>query len=212
MNQLSFAHEYLSNSEVKKLHLGCGRNLLEGWLNTDINPVNGSSYRLDSTHPFPLPDDAFHFVFSEHMIEHITFAQGQQMLSECFRVLRPGGVIRISTPDLSFLMDLYKEDRSDTHSAYIEWATKLIVPESPLASAAFVINNFVRAWGHRFIYNEQTLRFSLEQSGFSHIVRRQLSESEHYELRTLENESRLPPGFLQLETLTLEGIKPVIQA
>jgi hypothetical protein len=73
--------------------------------------------------------------------------------------------------------------------------------------ATFVINNFVRAWGHQFIYDEGTLRASLEQAGFVDVSRRALQESDEPVFRRLENEARMPPAFLQLETLTLEGKK-----
>jgi hypothetical protein len=67
----------------------------------------------------------------------------------------------------------------------------------------------VRDWGHQFIYDEKTLRLSLERAGFTNIVRCDLNHSEIDSFKNLENESRLPAGFLKLETLTLEGTKLV---
>ena len=71
----------------------------------------------------------------------------------------------------------------------------------------FVINNFVRDWGHLFIYDEKILRFSLEQAGFSNVIRCELNTSADEGLRDLEFEPRLPPGFLRLETMTLEATR-----
>ena len=64
-------------------------------------------YQLDVTKPFPFQSGIFDAVFSERMIEHIPYLAGRSTLQECFRVLKAGGMIRISTPNLHFLIDLY---------------------------------------------------------------------------------------------------------
>jgi hypothetical protein len=83
----------------------------------------------------------------------------------------------------------------------------MFVPYAPYVADTFVINNFVRAWGHTFIYDEKVLRFSLEQAGFSQVDLCRLNESEDRVLQDLENEERMPVGFLRLESLTLEAKK-----
>jgi hypothetical protein len=72
----------------------------------------------------------------------------------------------------------------------------------------FVINNFVRAWGHQFIYNKPTLTEALEKTGFTHIQEATLGVSEDPAFCGLENQQRMPPGFLSLESLALEASKP----
>jgi predicted SAM-dependent methyltransferase len=103
---------YLSQNNVRKLHIGCGSHILPGWLNSDYFTRSSDILHLDATRPFPFNDDEFDYIFSEHMIEHISYSQGFLMLTECFRVLKRNGQIRISTPDLSFLVDLHKENKS----------------------------------------------------------------------------------------------------
>ena len=97
-----------------KLHLGCGRNILDGWINTDYNTAkfSGSDY-LDVTKKFPYDNNSVDYIFSEHMIEHISYQDGKFMLEESFRVLKSSGKIRISTPDLKFLIKLYNEDKTE---------------------------------------------------------------------------------------------------
>ena len=133
---------YLREEPPLRLHLGCGSNELYGWLNTDLTPRSPCIFGMDATKPFPLPHGQFAFVFSEHMIEHVPFESGLFILHECFRVLQPGGHIRISTPDLHFLIDLYLNPRQD----YVEWATESFIPWAPYPDRTFVINNFVRDW------------------------------------------------------------------
>ena len=98
---------YLNSINVKKIHIGCGTNILKGWLNTDYMPVSNEVILMDATQKLPFENNTFDYVFSEHMIEHITYTQGGLMLSECFRVLKSGGKLRVSTPDLRFLFSLY---------------------------------------------------------------------------------------------------------
>lgn len=199
--------DYLQQHQTRKLHIGCGFNLIDGWLNSDYQPYPIDILRLDATQTFPIEDNKFDYIFSEHMIEHIKYAEGLSMLAECFRILRPQGTIRVSTPNLPFLIDLYRSDKSDQQTAYIKWATDNFVAETDYCDDTFVINNFVRDWGHQFIYDEKTLRTSLVKAGFGNITKCELNQSVKESFRDLENETRLPAGFLQMETLTLEGTK-----
>ena len=65
---------YFSKNSVKKLHIGCGSNILDGWLNSDYYPPLASVLHLDATKRFPFEDNTFDYVFSEHVIEHIAFS------------------------------------------------------------------------------------------------------------------------------------------
>jgi predicted SAM-dependent methyltransferase len=199
---------YLSAVQIRKLHIGCGNHHLPGWLNMDYFPLSGDDLYLDARHRFFFDDGSFHYIFSEHMIEHISYDDGLNMISECRRVLRPGGKIRISTPDLSFLIDLYKPMKSSIQRQYIDWTRQEFFDGSPDINEVFVINYFMRNWGHTFIYDEDLLKRTMLKAGFTSLVKRNLHESEVPEFRNLENETRLPPGLLQLETITFEGTKP----
>jgi predicted SAM-dependent methyltransferase len=198
---------YLANNRTKKLHIGCGGNILPEWLNTDYFPTNPNIAYLDATKQFPFQDGTFDYVFSEHMIEHITYADGLIMLKQCNRILKSGGKIRLSTPNLRFLVDLYSENKSELQERYIQWASDLFI-KNGVYSDTMVINNFVRDWGHVFIYDEKTLRLALEVSGFVDVHSYRINESDDPALKNLENEERMPAGFLQLESFTLEARKP----
>jgi predicted SAM-dependent methyltransferase len=200
------ARQYLGSSTVRKLHIGCGTHLLIGWLNSDFLPSCPKILHLDATQPFPFEDGTFDYIFTEHMIEHISYQAGQNMLRECRRVLNENGRIRISTPTLSFLFDLYQGRKSGLQIDYIKWAMQL-VEDDVEENVVFIINNFMRNWGHTFIYDEDTLRQAMTEAGFVSIVRCSLQESEHLAFRNIENESRMPPGLLRLESVTLEARK-----
>ena len=199
--------DYLASYPIKKLHIGCGSHIIDGWLNSDFLPPSRDILQLDATSRFPFSDEVFDYIFSEHMIEHLSYPQGAFMLSECHRILRQGGKVRISTPDLAFLINLYGHNKSLIYLNYIKWATDAFIQTAPEYMDTFVINNFVRAWDHLFIYDEKTLRLSLENSGFVNVVRCETNASEDKTLCGLECEKNLPEGFYRLETVTLEGTK-----
>lgn len=200
--------DYLGRNQVRKLHIGCGGNIFSGWLNTNYITRSKEILCFDATNTYPFNDNEFDYIFSEHMIEHVTYQQGQKMISECFRVLRPKGKLRISTPDLSFLIDLYSRDKSILQKEFIRHSTDKWLEYAPTYDDTFVINNYVRAWGHQFIYDEKVLSYLFEKEGFVNITRFNVSESQDEEMQNLENVSRKPEGLIALESFVLEGTKP----
>lgn len=198
--------DYLKTAEVKKLHLGAGKNIIQGWLNTDLAPAPGA-FSLDLTKKFALPDAAFDYIFSEHVIEHLSFLSGQDMLQECHRVLKPNGKIRITTPNIQFLIDLYQDPKKPIHEKYVDWAVEKWSDWAPYSNPIFAVNNFFRNWGHKFIYDKDCLANSLLTNGFGQIIEHKILESDDVHLKNLENDTRMPFGFLQLESITLEAIK-----
>ena len=204
---------YLESSTSKKLHLGAGKHVLGGWLNVDLDPLPGVIF-LNVRDPFPLPDETFDHVFSEHLIEHIPYPDAGNMLSECFRVLKPGGRLRVATPEMAFMTDLLLKSDEQPYRDYVKWSMDAFVRRRPgfddvrKNEAVFVVNNFFRDWGHQFIYDEAALSDALSKSGFAAIERCELGQSRDPALRNLENVTRMPEGFLRLETFVLEAQKP----
>lgn len=199
---------YFHSQNVRKLQIGSGDHPLPGWLNTDLSPSSRNVFQLDVTRRFPFADNSFDYLFCEHMVEHIAYPEGLYALSECFRVLKPGGVIRIATPDLRFLIELFRNDLSKVQRQYIEWATTNFASNAPYPADVFVLNSFVREWGHQFIYDKSLLRHSMERAGFRELTTCEPGLSRQPDLRGLENQDRMPDGFYTLETVIIEGTKP----
>ncbi len=199
--------KYFTSQKTRKLQIGCGENILKGWLNSDYQPKSDKILHLDVTKPFPFKENVLDYVFSEHTISQFTYLQGLKIFAECYRDLKPRGKLRISTPDLSFLIGLYKSEKSELQKAYLRWATENLKKTAPFCEDTLVINKFMRNWGHKFIYDEKILRYSLEKVGFTEIKKCDLCDSEDEALQGLENVGRMSAGFLELESIALEAVK-----
>ena len=201
------------NEDKIGLHIGCGSHVLDGWLNTDIFPEDERIRFLDATMPFPYEEETFKYIFCEHMFEHVPYVGGRNMLNECYRVLKPGGVLRMTMPTLNFLVNIYLNKEEQDNKEYIEWAFKKFVwgerkPEIKGSKVCFVINNFYRNWGHRMLYDEDTVIEMLENAGFKEIKKVSNTDSEYPELKNV-NGHRYAIGdkFNDIESTTFEAKK-----
>jgi predicted SAM-dependent methyltransferase len=203
---------YMGSSEpIKRLQIGAGSSRHAGWLNTDIEPGDGLAY-LDATKPFPFEDGTLHYIFHEHVIEHLTYDEGKFMIGEAYRVLAPGGKMRISTPDLSQFLRLFDKEPSEEARAYLvgkmkwhEW------PDEP-NQAAIILNLQMSSWGHKFMYDLQTLGAVLTRAGFQNVQSFEENASNDEYLRNLEErDGGHNQRFSNYETMSVEVEKPRTQ-
>src|SRR5947208_1222158 len=89
------------------LNVGCGHRFHRDWINLDIKPCDPRVMKWDVTCGLPFPDRHFDAVYHSHVVEHIRRLDVAAFLRECYRVLRPRGIMRIVTPDLERLCELY---------------------------------------------------------------------------------------------------------
>ena len=91
-------------SGIKRVHVGCGPHaILPDWWNVDVRKFRGIDDVIDAAEPWPYTD--LDFVFAEHFIEHLTLDRGLTLLIiHAGNSLRPGSVIRLSTPNIEWVM------------------------------------------------------------------------------------------------------------
>lgn len=204
--------DYLKNNEIKKMQIGCGSNIIEGWLNTDLNYNNKVAF-LDAGEKFPIESDVFDYIYSEHLFEHLKVEQQLNMLKESYRILKKGGIIRIATPSLEFLFKLYANPNTLENRKYVNWAVKNIpnlnVVNNTIADIeehyCYVINNFFKAWGHQMIHNYDSISKLALQCGYSQIIQCKVGESEVLFLQNIEKHGTIIPKEINLlETMVVE--------
>jgi SAM-dependent methyltransferase len=113
-----------------KLHLGCGPHFLPDWVNVDYSlgaklatmPIVGPLVKSlglfniewnpriilhDLSKPLPWPDASADCIYTSHTLEHLRREDGERLIQECYRILKPGGVLRIVVPDLKASVEDY---------------------------------------------------------------------------------------------------------
>lgn len=208
-----------------KLNLGCGHIQPEGWVNVDgsmrawlatrfswfdhtltnlkILPkteFNSRTHYANLNKRLQWKDGTVDCIFLGEVLEHFTKDDGYRLLRECYRILKPGGIIRLRVPDnVQFwrkYIDEYDLERckprdrwSESHERWIE----LFFHDICVSRTLF------RSMGHyhKWMYDEITLLKTIEKAGFTGANRRKQYDS-------------AIPGIHEVETyeyLTVEAIK-----
>jgi predicted SAM-dependent methyltransferase len=151
------------------INLGSGPKPTPGWLNVDA--VFGPDLVQHLGHPLELPDGCASIVFSEHVLEHLTYpTQVRCFLSEAFRILEPDGVIRVIVPDAEKVIRGYAEgDR--------EAIDECTVSEPGLEPIEAVNKVFREHTIHKFAWDYAFLCRELEHAGFSDVRRASYRDS-----------------------------------
>lgn len=164
-------------SQPVYLNIGCGERHLPGFINVDT--LETADVVCDVTKGLPFDDGSVDAIIHEHFIEHVSLAEGVRFLMECRRVLKPGGITRIATPDLEAIVEDYGRDaflHEDWHTFGYDW----------VQTRAEMLNLSMREWGHRWLYDEEELRRIAALTGFEAPVRCARGESQHEHLIGLE--------------------------
>jgi predicted SAM-dependent methyltransferase len=149
----------------RKLNLGCGDVRPDGWLNADfatarwvIQRRQWPQWSFDATRRWPCPDDYFDAIHCEHVLEHFPYADGIAMLEQCLRTLRPGGVLRLSVPDVAKFVDAYVRQQAGEMPAE---------GFRSLGPGAMAISQLTQCDGHLSVWDASTMKQALLEIGFA---------------------------------------------
>jgi len=200
-------------TDMKKLHFGCGQNILSGWDNLDLPGC-------DTRKPLTYSNNSIDFIFTEHMIEHLDEIDGFNFMSECFRILKPGGVLRISCPSIDGVIDVYQNwknidsEFTKTFRNRTHFINHVCYGESIHYNARmFTIDNKIHQYNngaewHRFLYDKEDFLEKLTNIGFTNISFVNKHESEYKDLQNLERRvNGYFKHFPQHLDITLEATK-----
>lgn len=174
----------------KRVQFGSGGVNIAGWVNFDL-PEH------DIRRPLKLADETVEYIFAEHVIEHVTPQEAWHFLSECRRVLQPGGVVRLAFPDLKRI--LHAPQLYHAFAKRGGWANG--TPEGSVRGAIF-------AHGHLGAWTADSMLTVLEALGFR-VSEHRPSGSQRKELCDLEQHWQTAGrAENDAETTVLEGEKP----
>jgi predicted SAM-dependent methyltransferase len=134
---------------MRKLNLGCGGNILDGWENHDFD--------VDITKPLPYENNSVRYIFIEHCVEHTTTPEAVRFFTECYRILAQDGALRVAVPSADRILKEADEE-------YLKWFGKSGFGQPTKRSA---IQSILLNHGHLSAWNYPTLEACLHASGFS---------------------------------------------
>jgi predicted SAM-dependent methyltransferase len=103
-----------------KLNLGCGWVYKVGWLNIDKYNTTVADIICDIA-VLPFTSDSVEILEASHVIEHFDYIHCKYLLSEWFRVLRPGGTLVIETPDLETSFKNFLKGKKGCKEKTLQW-------------------------------------------------------------------------------------------
>ena len=195
-------------NESVKLNLGCGSQVLDGWINVDyalgarftkipffrsLNRKiklfnldwNEKIFLHNLTKNFPWQNCSVDVVYSSHTLEHMSKEEGRKFLEECHRVLSPNGIIRIVVPDLQHVVGEYTNGNINAEDFVKELG---VLYKRGSGSIKNRLAPFLQ-FPHKCMYDNKRLLAILKEIGFDASTRKAF-DSEIENIRTLELESR----------------------
>lgn len=84
---------------MKLLNIGCGNSYHPDWINLDLYKSKFVKY-YNIKNELPFADNSIDVVYHSHVLEHVDKSLAKKFINDCYRILKPKGIIRIVVPDL----------------------------------------------------------------------------------------------------------------
>jgi predicted SAM-dependent methyltransferase len=204
--------------EIDRINFGCGRDLMEGWVNIalfaeEIVPYGVFVRRekgilllhFDAKKEFPFPDNQIQYLYASHFIEHLDFLEGLAFLSRCYRVMRRGGLIRLVCPDLELWVKKYIESDTDFFNTYKDlYYSEININYIPIKTKGEIFSSQVCGFGHKWCYDFESIKDVMERIGFANVSIKSPSESLMPDIKEIESKNR----GRAFESIYVESEKP----
>jgi predicted SAM-dependent methyltransferase len=170
------AESSLASIGPRKLEIGSGMNPHPGYEHMDVRPdLPHVEHVHDIYKPLPFAEGSFDEILSWSVVEHISWRNIREVISNWKDVLKPGGKLELWVPDLEYLCTMYKEGQADEHleKGYIQAAQRALGHYSPAVWAMIKMygGQDYRENFHSAMYDWDTMNKVLSTIGFHHIER-----------------------------------------
>ena len=170
----------LSGKRELNIHLGCGGDVKPGWVNIDIILDGGLPslprdsetffFNYDIRLGLPLAAESCDMIYSSHFFEHLYYKQGVQLMRDCYKVLRRGGVFRVCLPNFKRAFEAYV-NQDQEYFELIDISNVLPEVEKGTETIVDYINYVVYQSGeHKCVYDEEKIMRLLEDTGFGQVT------------------------------------------
>ena len=180
------------NSDGKVyIHIGCGEINAPGFINVDAIPLSHVHYVQEVEDLSIFPNKSADLIYASHVLEHVSHREVPKVLKEWRRVLKEGGILRLSVPDFDKLREVYSSEERDMKTIIM-----------PLMGGQDYAYNF-----HKTVFNEKYLTELLLSVGFKEVRK---WDPEKVELHSFEDWASRPieiKGRKYLISLNIEAVK-----
>lgn len=139
-----------------KLHLGCGKRFIAGFIHIDLATYSHIDYKHDVQTLPMFEDDAVDLIYASHVIEYFDRDEAVEVLGEWRRVLKKGGKLRLAVPDFKALAIAYNKYKN------------LDLICGPLYGR-WEISGTDKIVYHKTVYDYSSLKTALEKAGFVNV-------------------------------------------
>jgi hypothetical protein len=193
-----------------KLNLGCGSVRPQGWINTDSSlnanlqkipfigkiitrPFNKVVYEgghmvyMNLNKRWKYADNTVDIVYASHLFEHLSLTSAKLFLTESYRCLKPGGVIRLVVPDLYKIcrtyINEYESGLTEDTTQFIMWAINMHREGQYGSRIGLLKKTVLEGQGyphqHKFMYDEKSLGKKMTEAGFTNILSLSYGDSKY---------------------------------
>ena len=185
---IPYGRDLLTQNGIRGINCGCGKALASGCLNVDqlsfsdrlgASSEPGKVMRIhheqqilyymqhDMTQAFPIASQSFSWGYSEHFIEHVPLKHAISWLREMRRLIAPGGLLRVTTPDLKKYIDGYTDPEERFFKIHRKELEKLEVDKAWVSNRrAWMVNQVFQYFGHHWIYDFDEIVHAASAAGF----------------------------------------------
>lgn len=167
----------------RRLNWGCGPCVAAGWINSDRISGKEIDLRCDIRTGLPLASGSLDYIVSIHALQDLPYGDVLPALRELYRVLKPGGILRLGLPDLDKAIQAYLRKEPDY----------FYIPDHDAASLGGKLVAQITWYGSvRTPFTYDCIEELLRKAGFQQVSRCGFQESHtsYAEIVTLDNRER----------------------
>ena len=232
----------LRGKDPIRLNLGCGLQSPPGWINVDGSwnarlakypllrralsrfrllpsdkleiPWNSSIVIHDVRKRLPFSEASVAAVYASHVLEHLYREEGQRLIAESFRVLAPGGILRVVVPDLRAIVEEYLGNNASKGQGSVpeslrpaDKMNQRLLMRWPTPASSHVLYRIYNSWqdfhSHKWMYDADSLMALFRETGFVQVEQRDCHVSRIPGIHEVEDPSRILDGA----GVCVEGVK-----